>query len=126
MMIVRKFLSVPTKVYQLRCQGVAKISLKDKQSVSHVLSLSNCLNVPEHSRNFLSVSAITEKGAKVVCDDLCELRCPDKVSFSFERKKMAWMLSMLSITVHHIWSLLLKRTSIFGIAVWCILTKRMC
>ena len=67
-------------------QAVAKISLKEKQGVSNVSRLSNCLYVPEHSRNLLSVSVLTQNGVKVVFDDLCELPCSDKVSFPFERK----------------------------------------
>ena len=67
----------------MKGQGVAKISLLDKRAVSHVLNLSDCLYVPDHSRNLLSVSALGQKGAKVVFDDTCELRCSDKISFPF-------------------------------------------
>ena len=73
-------------VSSLKRQGVAKISLLDKQGVPHVLNLSECFYVPDHSRNLLSVSALGQKGAKVVVDDTCELRCSDKVSFLFVQR----------------------------------------
>ena len=85
----------------MRGQVVAKIFLEDKHGVSHVLSLIKCLYVSEHSRNLLSVSALTQKGAKVVFDDLCELRCSDKVSFPFERGK--WL-----VCYQYFFSLLIK------------------
>ena len=78
---------------------MAKISLEDKHVVSHVWSLSNCLYVPEHSRNLLSVSALTQNGAKVVFDDLCELRCSDKVSFPFERKTGLYVINAFSLFI---------------------------
>ena len=53
----------------MEVQGVAKSSLLDKRGVSHVLNLSDCLYVLDHSRNLLSVSALGQKGAKVVFDD---------------------------------------------------------
>ena len=96
MMVVRKFELMPTIVSPVRSQGVAKISLEDKQGVSFVLSLSNCSYVPEHSRNLLSVSALTQKGAKVAFDDLCELRCSDKVSFPFELKNGLYVINCFS------------------------------
>ena len=68
-------------VSSVKGQGIAKISLLDKQGVSHVLNLNDCLHVPDHSQNLLSVSSLGQKGAKVVFDDICELRCSDKVLF---------------------------------------------
>ena len=56
-------------VSPVKGQSVAKISLLDKQRVSHVLNLSDCLYVSDHSRYLLSVSALGQKGAKVVFDD---------------------------------------------------------
>ena len=73
-------------VSPVKGQGVSKISLLDKRGVPHVLNLSDCLYVPDHSRNLLSVSALGQKGAKVVFDDTCELRCSDKVSFPFVQR----------------------------------------
>ena len=70
-------------VSPVKGQGVAKISLLNKRGVSHVLNLGDCLYVPDQSRNLLSVSALGQKGAKVVFDDTCKLRCSDKVSFPF-------------------------------------------
>ena len=71
-------------VSPVKGQSVGKISLLDKRAVSHVLNLS--LYVLDHSRNLLSVSALGRKGAKVVFDDTCELRCSDKVSFPFVQR----------------------------------------
>ena len=76
-------LNASNSVSPVRGQGVAKIFLLDKRGVSHVLNLSDCLYVPDHSRNLLSVSALGQKGVKVVFDDTCELRCSDKLSFPF-------------------------------------------
>ena len=78
-------------------QGVAKISLLDKRGVSHVLNLSDCLYVPDHSRNLLSVSALGQKGAKVVSDDTCELRCSDKFSFPFVRRNGLYVTKVFSV-----------------------------
>ena len=60
-------------VSPVKGQGVAKLSLPDKRGVSQVLNLSDCLYVPDQSRNLLSVSALGQKGEKVVFDDTCEL-----------------------------------------------------
>ena len=68
-------------VSPVKGQCVAKFSLLDKRGVSHVLNLSDCLYVLDHSRNLLSVSALVQKSAEVVFDDTCELRCSDKISF---------------------------------------------
>ena len=73
-------------VSPVKGQGVAKISLLDKRDVSHVLNLSDCFYVPDHSRNFLSVSALGQKVAKVFFDDTCELRCSDEFSFLFVQR----------------------------------------
>ena len=67
----------------MKGQSVAKSSVLEKRGVSHVLNLSDCFYVPDHSLNLLSVSALGQKGAKVVFDDTCELRCSDEVSSSF-------------------------------------------
>ena len=66
--------NVNNSVSPVKGQGVAKISLFDKRGVSHVLNLGDGLYVPDHSRILLSVSALGQKGAKVVFDDTCELR----------------------------------------------------
>ena len=78
-------------VSPVKRQGVAKIFLLDKRGVSHVLNLSDCLYVPDHSRNFLSVGALGQKGAKVVFDDTCELLCSDKVPFPFVQKNGSYV-----------------------------------
>ena len=65
-------------VSPVKGQSLAKISLLDKRGVSHVLNLSDCFYFPDRLRNLLSVSAFGQKGAKVVFDDSCELRCSDK------------------------------------------------
>ena len=45
-------------VSPVKGQGVAKVFLLDKRGVSHVLNLSDCLYVPDHSRRLLSVSVV--------------------------------------------------------------------
>ena len=60
--------------------------LLDKRGVSHVLNLKDCLYVPDHSRYLLCVSALGQKCAKVVFDDICELRCSHKVPFPFVQR----------------------------------------
>ena len=84
-------------VSPLKGQGVTKFSLLNKRGVSHVLNLSDCLYVPEHSRNLLSVSALGQKGAKVVFDDICELRCSDKVSFPFVQRNGLYVTKVFSV-----------------------------
>ena len=78
-------------------QGVAKIYLLDKRGVSHVLKLSDCLYVSDHSRNLFSVIALGQKGAKVVFDDTCELRCSDKVSLPFVQRKGLYVTKAFSV-----------------------------
>ena len=78
-------------------QGGAKISLLDKRGVSHVLNLRDFLYVPDHSRNLLSVSALGQKGVKVVFDDNCELRCDDKVSFPFVQRNGLYVTKTFSV-----------------------------
>ena len=81
----------------MKGQGVAIIPLLDKRGVSHVLNLSDCLYVPDHLRNLLSVSALGQKGAKVVFDDTCELRCSDKVSFPFVQRNGLYVSKAFSV-----------------------------
>ena len=105
----------------MKGQGVAKISLLEERSVSHVLNLSDCLDVPDHSRNLLSLSARGKKGAKVVFDDTCELRCSDKVPFPFVQRNGLYM-------VHLVLQTFLARVKvilIFGIADWVTITSAM-
>ena len=78
-------------------QDVAKISLLDKQGASHVLNLSDCHYVPDLSRNLLSVSALGQKGAKVVFDDTCELRCPDNVSSLLVQRNALYVTKAFSV-----------------------------
>ena len=76
-------------VSPVKGQSVATTFLLDKRGVSHVLNLSNCLYVSDHSQNLLSVSALGQKGAKFVVDDTCELRSSHKVYFpSFQRNDL--------------------------------------
>ena len=84
-------------VSAVKVQGVAKISLLDKRGVSHVLNLGVCLYVPDHSRNLLSVSALGQKGAKVVFDDTCELCCSDKVSSPFVQRNGLYVTKAFSV-----------------------------
>ena len=84
-------------VSPVKGQGVAKISLLDKQCVSHVLILSDCIYVPDRLRNLLSVSALGQKGAKVVFNDTCELRCSDKVSFPFVQRNGLYVAKVFSV-----------------------------
>ena len=84
-------------VSPVKDQGVAKISLLDKRDVSHVLNLDDCLYVPNHWRNLLSVSALGQKGAKVVFDDTCELRCSDKLSFLFVQRNGLYVTKAFSV-----------------------------
>ena len=84
-------------VSPVKLQGVAKISLLDKRSVTRVLNLSDCLYVPDHSQNLLSVNALGQKGAKVVFDDACELRCSDKVSFPFVQRNSLYETKAFSV-----------------------------
>ena len=78
-------------------QGVAKISLLDKRCVSHVLNLSQCLYVPYHSRNLLSVSALGQKAAKVVFAETCELGCSVEVSFPFVQRNGLYVAKAFSV-----------------------------
>ena len=78
-------------------QSVDKISLLDKRGVSNVLKLSDCLHVPDHSRNLLSVSALGQKGAKVVFDGTCELRCSEEVSFPFVQGNVLYVTKAFSV-----------------------------
>ena len=84
-------------VSPVKGQCVAKISLLDKRVVSHVLNLSDCLYVPDHSRNFLRVSALGQKGAKVVFDHTSELRCSDKVSFPLVQRSSFFVTKAFSV-----------------------------
>ena len=84
-------------VSPVKVQSVVKISLLDKRGVSHVLNLGDCFYVPDHSRNLLSVSALGQKGAKVVFDDTCELRCSDKVSFPFVQRNGVYVTEAFSV-----------------------------
>ena len=81
----------------MKGQGVAKIFLLDKRGVSHLLNLSDCLCVSDHSRNLLSVSAPGQKGAKVAFDDTCELRCSDKISFPFVQRNGLYVTKAFSV-----------------------------
>ena len=62
-----------------------------------MLNLSDCLYVPHQSRKFLSVSALGQKGAKVVFDDTCELRCFDKVSFPSVQRNGLYVTKAFSV-----------------------------
>ena len=70
-------------VSHVKGRVVAKTFSLDKRGISHVLNLIDCLYVLGHSRKLLNVNALGQKYAKVVFDDICELRCPDKVSLPF-------------------------------------------
>ena len=97
MMFLQKFVNANNSVSPVKGQGVAKISLLDKRGVSQVLNLSDCFYVPDHSRNLLSVSALGQKGAKVVFDDTCELRCSDKFSFLFVQRNGLYVTKVFSV-----------------------------
>ena len=84
-------------VSPVKGQGIAKISLLDKRGVSHVLNLSEFLYVPDHSRNLLSVSALGQKGAQVVFDDICDFRCSDKISFPFVQRNGLYVTNVFSV-----------------------------
>ena len=84
-------------VSPVKGQGVAKISLLDKRGLSHVLNLSDCPYIPDRSRSLLSVSALGQKGAKVLFDDICELRCSDKVSFPFVERNGLYVTEAFSV-----------------------------
>ena len=90
-------LTANNSVSPVKGQGVAKISLLDERGVSHVLNLSDCLYFLDQSRNLLSVSALGQKGAKVVFDDTCELRCSDKVSFPFVQRNGLYVTKVFSV-----------------------------
>ena len=85
-------------VSPVKGQGVAKVSLVDKKSVSHVLSLSNCLYVPDHSKNLLSVSAFGQKGAMVVFGETCEFHRSDDVSLPFVERNGLYVTKAFSVT----------------------------
>ena len=59
-------MNAKNSVSPVKGQGVAKIGLLDKRDVSHVVSLSDCIYVPDHSQKLLSVRALGQKSAKVV------------------------------------------------------------
>ena len=84
-------------VSPVKGQAVAKIYLLDKQGVSHVLNLSDCLYVPDLSRNMLSVSALGQNGAKVIFDDTCEFFCSDKVSFPVAQRNGLSVTNVFSV-----------------------------
>ena len=108
----------------MKGQSVAKISLPDKRAVCHVLNLSDNLYVPDLSRNFLSVSALDEKGAKVVFDDICELRCSDKVSFPFVQRNGLYVTKAFQFVLQTFLARV-KFIFIFGNADWVIITSAM-
>ena len=89
-------------VSPVKGQGVAKVSLVDKKSVSHVLSLSNCLYVPDHSKNLLSVSAFGQKGAMVVFGETCEFHRSDDVSLPFVERNGLYVTKAFSVTSSHL------------------------
>ena len=82
-------------VSPVKGQGVAIVSLPDKEGVSHVLNLSDCLYVSDHSQKLLNLSGRHRKDAKVDFDDTCELRCCDKVSFSFFQRNGLFVTKVL-------------------------------
>ena len=111
-------------VSPVKGQGVAKISLLDKRGVSHVLNLSDCPYVLDRSRNLLSVSALGQKGAKVVFDDACEFRCSDKISFPFVQENGLYVTKVFQFVLQAFLSRV-KLILIFGIADWVTITKAM-
>ena len=66
-----------------------------------MLSLSNCLCVPDHSKNLLSVSALGQKGAKMVFGETCELHCSDDVSFPFVQRNSLYVTKAFPVTSSH-------------------------
>ena len=85
------------RVSPVKGQGVAKISLLDKRGVTVVLNLSDCFYIPDHSRKLFSVSALGQKGAKSVFDDICKLRCSDKVSFRFVQRNGLYVTKVFPV-----------------------------
>ena len=100
----------------MRGHCFAKISLLDKLRLSHVLNLMECLYVPDHSRNLLSVSALGQKGATAVFDDACELRCSDSL-FLLSKGMVCTWLKIFQFVLQTL-EALLKLILIFGIADW--------
>ena len=111
-------------VSPVKRQGVVKISFFYKRGVSHVLNLSDCLYVPDHSRNLLSVSALGQKGAKVAFDDICELCCSDKVSSSFVQRNGLYVNKTFQFVLQTFLARV-KLIVIFGIADWVTTTSAM-
>ena len=97
MMFFRKFVWMQISVSPVKGQSVAKIFLLDKRGASHVLNLSGCFYVPDHSRNLLFLSAFGQKGAKVVFDDTCQLRCSDEVPFPFVQRNGLYVTKAFSV-----------------------------
>ena len=84
-------------VSPVKGQGVSRSFLLDKRGVSHVLNVSARFYVADHLRSLLSVSALAQKGAKVVFDDTCELRCSDKLSFLFVQRNDLYVNKAFSV-----------------------------
>ena len=93
----KKCVNENNSVSPVKGQCVAKISLLDKRGIFHVLNLSDCLYVPDHSRNLLRVSALGEKGGKNIFDHTSELRCSDKVAFPFVQRSSLYVTKAFSV-----------------------------
>lgn len=64
-------------------KGTVKIRLKDSTGAIQVVCLKDCLFVPSHSRNLLSVSSFTSRGAKIFFHGSCNIVCKDGTKFPF-------------------------------------------
>ena len=108
----------------VRGQCVAKISLLDKRGVSHVLNLSDCFYVPDHSRNLLCVSAKFKRVQKSFLMILVNFVV--LIMFLFLLfKGMACMWLKLFQYVLKTFLARVKLILIFGIADWVTITSAM-
>ena len=99
----------------VRGPSIAKISLLHKLGVSHVLTLSDCVYFSDHPGKLFIVSSLGQKGAQVVFDDSCKLRCSDKVSFPFVQSNGLYVTEVFQFVIQT-FSELIKLIVIFGIA----------
>ena len=66
--------------------GTVKIGLKDISGRVKVVTLRECLYLPDNARNLLSVSRLAAHGAKAVFDHQPRFVFPDGVEFNFRAK----------------------------------------
>ena len=81
-----KCLSANSSSSPIEGKGTVEFFLKNSSGSLCKIKLSDCLFVPGHSRNLLSVGSFLDKGVRCSFEK-CELTCPNGVKFPFSRQK---------------------------------------